>query len=127
MIPARGPNYGVRTRHVTYGDKRMLIGDEAAEVLLEYAAQVVRTGGGDSVTMRAIDPDGNDVEVSFLLGSGVTLMSQTATTSVEEPDNAHAIASMRERLGALQSPSHAHTFTEDEAREMQGSHLELEL
>ena len=114
-------------RHVTYGDKPILIGDEVAAVLLEYAAQVARAGGGDSITLRAIDTDGNDVEVTFLLDAGATLMSQTATTSVQEPDNSEAIAFMRERLATMQSPAQAQAFPEDEAKLMQNSHLELEL
>lgn len=114
-------------RHVTYGDKRMLIGDEVADLLLDYAAQVARVGGGDSITMRAIDTDGNDVEVKFLLDAGATLMSQTATTSVREPDNSEAIAYIRERMATMQSPAQAHAFSDDEAEQMQHANRELEL
>ena len=114
-------------RHLTYGDKQMLIGDEVAAVLLEYAAQVARVGGGDSMTLRAIDTDGNDVEVTLLLDAGATLMSQTATTSVEEPDNREAVAYMRQRLGIMRSPAQVQPFSDDEAKRTHNSHLEMEL
>jgi hypothetical protein len=91
-------------KHVTYSDKSMLIGTEAADLLLEYAAAVIKVHTADTVKLKAIGSDGNMVEATFLLGEGAPLMAETANTEVEEPDNAASITYMREHLQLLTSP-----------------------
>ena len=48
-------------KHVTFGDGAVLMGDEAADTLLEYARVTADASRADSVTLRAISPDGNTV------------------------------------------------------------------
>ena len=91
-------------KHVTYAEKSMLMGTEAADLLLEYAAAVIRVHSADTVELKAIGSDGNSVEATFLLGEGAPLMVETASTDVQEPDNSAAIAYMRERLHLMTSP-----------------------
>jgi hypothetical protein len=91
-------------KHVTYAEKSMLIGTEAADLLMDYAAAVARNHSADTVRLKAIGHDGNSVEATFLLGQGSPLMAETATTDVEEPDNADPVAYMREHLRLLESP-----------------------
>src|ERR1700712_4210183 len=74
-------------KHVTYSEKSMLVGNEAADLLLEYAAAVSKIHTADTVNINALGSDGNNVEATFLLGEGAPLMAETATTDVEEPDN----------------------------------------
>ena len=59
-------------KHVTFGDKALLMGDDAADALLEYARLLSDTDAADSVTLRAISPDGNTVEASFLLNTNTS-------------------------------------------------------
>ena len=91
-------------KHVTYSDKSMLIGSEAADLLVEYAAAIVRAHTADTVTLKAIGADGNSVEATFLLGEGAPLMVETANTDVQEPDNADQVDYMRSHLRLLSSP-----------------------
>ena len=39
-------------KHVTFGDKSLLMGDSAADTLMEYARMLAQSGGADSVTLR---------------------------------------------------------------------------
>jgi hypothetical protein len=79
-------------------DKSLLIGDEAADLLLEYAALLAQIGRGDSVRIRAIGVDGDEVTVGFLLNSGTVLLVETSTSTLPEPDNAGVVRYMRQRL-----------------------------
>ena len=91
-------------KHVTYSDKSMLIGTEAADVLMEYAAALVSAHSGDTVKLNAIGSDGNSVQATFLLGEGAPLMVETASADLEEPDNTSGIQYMRERLRLVSTP-----------------------
>ena len=101
-------------KHVTYAEKSLLVGNEAADVLLEYAAVVARTGSADTVNVMALGAEGNDVVATFLLGAGTVLMAESANTTVEEPDNTAIVAYMRARIVALSSPPPAHPYGDDD-------------
>lgn len=82
----------------------MLVGDEAADLLIQYAAAIIRVHTADTVDLKAIGSDGNAVEATFLLGEGAPLMAETASADIEEPDNSGPVEYMRARLRLLSSP-----------------------
>jgi hypothetical protein len=88
-------------RHVTYSDKSLLVGDEVAELLLRYSARLASSNVADTVEVHAISSDGDEVNAMFLLGEGAPLMSETTTSQLPEPDNAHAIEYMTDRMERL--------------------------
>jgi hypothetical protein len=79
-------------------DKSLLIGDEAGDLLLEYAALLAQIGRGDSVRLKAIGIDGDEVTAGFLLNSGTVLLIETSNSRLPEPDNGEAVRYMRSRL-----------------------------
>jgi hypothetical protein len=87
-------------KHVLFADKSLLVGDAAAETLVEYAALVGQIGSADAVELHAIDADGDAVDVTFLLNSGTALVIQSTHSQLSEPDNAASIAYMRGRIDA---------------------------
>lgn len=88
-------------KHITYGEKSLLLGDEAADLLLEYAAALTTAGRGDKVDLNAISSDGDAVLASFVLGQGVSIMAETTTSTVPGPANEEAIAYMTKQMAAL--------------------------
>lgn len=88
-------------RHVTYSHKSLLVGNAAADLLIEYAAVLGRRSGSDVVTLRAIGADGNEVEASFLLNPSTVLMVETASTPASEPENRPAVDYLRLRIDEL--------------------------
>lgn len=88
-------------KHLTYGDKSLLVGDAVADTLLEYAALLTREASGDTVTVSAVSSDGDEVEASFLLGPGTTMMAETSTTSLPEPENADVVEYMKAAMTRL--------------------------
>ena len=87
-------------------DKSLLIGDEAADLLLEYAALLAQIGGGDAVRVHAIGADGDPVTVGFLLNGGTVLLVETSTSSLPEPENGEAVAYLRGRLASYGMAAH---------------------
>jgi hypothetical protein len=79
-------------------EKSLLIGDAAVLLLLEYAALVAQTQGGDTVRVRAYGADGGEVIASFLLNSGTVLMAETSASTLPEPDNSAAELYLRDQL-----------------------------
>lgn len=88
-------------KHVTYSDKSLLVGDEVADLLMEYAAQLGRMGQTDTVTIRAIGADGNEVSASFLLNPSSILMVESASTTATEPENGLAEEYLQGRINGL--------------------------
>lgn len=91
-------------KHVTYAEKSLLVGGEAADLLIEYAALIGPLHRSDVVTLNAIGSDGNDVEVSFLLNGATNLVVETASTTATEPNNHLAMGYMLERIQDLKYP-----------------------
>jgi hypothetical protein len=88
-------------KHITYAEKSLLVGDEAADVLLKYAAVLGQHNTADRVVLRALGSDGDDVDATFLLGQGAPLMAETSTTQIPEPDNTAAINLMHAAMARL--------------------------
>jgi hypothetical protein len=91
-------------KHLTVESKDLLIGDEAADVLTEYAAIVADQGLGDRVELHAFSSDGDEVTATIVLSAGTTFLTETTHNSLPEPDNSDAIAYMRQRIALATTP-----------------------
>lgn len=91
-------------KHLTYADKSLLVDNESADLIVDYAVAIASSGTADKVELRGFGADGDEVVGSFVLNSGTILMAETVHTSIPDPDNSEAVAYMRGRLGRLQSP-----------------------
>jgi hypothetical protein len=88
-------------KQVTYGDRSVLVGDDAADTLIEYGAAVARSGGAETVRLRVISPIGDDVVATFLLDSGTSLFVETVPSKEVEPENDDTVDAVRGRLETL--------------------------
>lgn len=71
---------------------------------MEYARLVASSGHADTVKVRALGADGQEVVATLLLNQGTPLMAESTHSSMVEPDNAEAVEYMRGRVGLLDSP-----------------------
>ena len=94
-------------KHITYAQKSLLVGDAAADALVDYAAAIARHATADTVTLKAFGADGADVEATFVLDSGTVVMSETTQSSIAEPDNSEVEEYMRQHTRLLDSPPEA--------------------
>jgi hypothetical protein len=88
-------------KHVTLADKSLLLGDDAADLLVEYAKLLGQDSSADSVELHAISSDGDEVMATFLLNGGLTIVSETTTSTIPEPDNAKAEEYMHTQIVQL--------------------------
>jgi hypothetical protein len=91
-------------KHVTFGEKSLLMDDETADWLIEYATALGVAGSSDHVTVSAVGADGNEVVATFLLNGGTELMAESSTSEMQPPANEEAVRYMQERTSALRNP-----------------------
>ncbi|NLP85243.1 hypothetical protein HF576_15450 [Microbacterium sp. CFH 90308] len=91
-------------KHVMYAEKSLLMGDDVADALLEYARLLAETSHADTVTVRAIGMDGNTVDAAFLLNSTSTMMVESTNSTVVPPDNEEAVRYLQGRIERMQRP-----------------------
>jgi hypothetical protein len=101
-------------KHVTFGDKSLLMDDEAADSLLEYARLLGEDSRADTVTVRALGADGNTVDVAFLLNASSVLVVESTNSIVEPPENDEAVRYMQERIEQLVRPPEVKSERVDE-------------
>jgi len=101
----------------------MFTGDAAADALVQYAAALAKAGDADSVKLRIVSPDGNEVEAHFLLDSGAPLMAESTNSNLPEPDNAEVVEYMQRRIMELTNPQPAEPIDQS----MPASYEELDL
>jgi hypothetical protein len=90
--------------HLTFSDKSLLVGDEIARLVIEYAAALASAGRADTVEIVAYGADSDKVTALLLLDEGAPLMGESTHTDLPEPDNSAATEYVREQLNNLTSP-----------------------
>ncbi|MCU1550577.1 MAG: hypothetical protein JWR36_1137 [Glaciihabitans sp.] len=111
-------------KHLTFADKSILLGDQTADLIMEYAALLAQRHTADTVTVHAIGADGNDVEATLLLDQGAPLMIETATTTVQEPDNVSTEQYMSDRMQMMSSPPPGLALERDSIDQIEDWHHE---
>ncbi len=91
-------------KHIMFAEKSLLMGDEVADLLLAYAQALAENSRADTVTVRAISPDGNTVDAAFLLNAATVMMTESTNSTVEAPENEEAVKYLRERIDRLANP-----------------------
>lgn len=84
--------------HLTFVGKSLLVGDEVAELIIEYAAALARLGGADTVRLTACGVDVDKLQALLLLGQGASIMAETSSINMPEPDNRDVVSYMKQRL-----------------------------
>ena len=90
---------------MTFGKKSFLLGNEAADAVLKYAALLAQNHTADTVTLNAISSDGDEVRVTMLLDMGAPIMSETTHNSQPEPENSVAVSYMAAQTSQLAGSS----------------------
>jgi len=94
-------------KHLAYAEKSLLVGDDAADLVLEYASALSNRGVSDTVELNAFGADGGEVVATLLLGQGAPVMAESTVTSMAALDNSDTVAYIRSRLDEFASPPEA--------------------
>lgn len=78
-------------KKLVVGGTALLVGDDAADAIVEYAAVLARAGSADTVELRAIDPSGRGVQAYYALTATCAAMAQSTDSSGPEPDNTEIV------------------------------------
>ena len=84
--------------HLTFADKSLLVGNEVADLLVEYSAVLAEAGQADSIAVNAYSSDGQKVTAKFALSEGAAILAETTQTDLPDPDNEEAESYLREQI-----------------------------
>jgi hypothetical protein len=93
--------------HLTFADKDLFLGTDAAELIVEYAAALARQHTADTVRVNAYGADGDKVEALLLLDEGAPLMVETSHSDLPDPENDDVLDYIRERMQELSGTNEA--------------------
>ena len=89
---------------LNYGDTEWLVGDEAAELLMNYSVLMARVGTADSVNVTMLNNHGEPQNLNILIGPSTMMTSRETATDFPEPENARAVAEVRGKIAAIEEP-----------------------
>jgi len=101
-------------KELIFPGRAVLVGDAAADAVVDYSAVLTRMASADTIELRALDEKGRSVEVYYMLGSAAPVMAQTVESELAEPDNAEALRYMHAAIRRL-DPNLVDSVYDDEA------------
>lgn len=96
-------------KQLSYDGASWLLGDDAADALIEYAVALGRKDSADAIELSAINPEGHEEQVAFLIGPATMMTSETTHSDFDEPDNTDAVVDLRQRSREAGPPHPAPT------------------
>lgn len=100
-------------KQLTYDGGTWLLGDDAADALLNYAVALGRRAAADSIELSVIDPDGHPERLTLLIGPATMMSAGTSRSQADEPDNREVVEEMRKRSRAAAPPAPARPSRSD--------------
>jgi hypothetical protein len=88
-------------KELIFPGRAVLVGDAAADAVVDYSAVLTRMASADTIELRALDEKGRSVEVYYMLGSAAPVMAQTVESQLAEPDNDEAVRYMHAAIRRL--------------------------
>lgn len=90
---------------LNYGDTEWLVGDEAAQLLMDYSVLMARVNTADSINVTMLDRHGEPQNLNILIGPATMMTSRESPGLYPEPENASAVAEIREKIAAIEEPT----------------------
>lgn len=89
-------------KQLRYEDRVWMVGDEIASLMMDLSAALAKVDSAEHVKFRALDPNGHETEVEFLLGPATMMVAEPVeVTDHAEPDNDALQRKIRERIDIL--------------------------
>jgi hypothetical protein len=88
-------------KELIFPGRAVLVGDAAADAVVDYSAVLTRMASADTIELRALDENGHGIEAYYLLGGAAAVMAQTVESALAEPDNDEAVRYMRAAIRRL--------------------------
>lgn len=91
-------------KSITYAEKSWLLGDAAADAVVEYAVLLAKTNSADSVDLQALSADGAPHLLTLVIGPATMMTAASEASVADEPDNEEAVAIIHERMRVITHP-----------------------
>jgi hypothetical protein len=103
-------------KRLSYLDVHIFVGDDFADAVLDFAAALARSQAAETLHFNAVDERGEPSVVGFLLGPASSLIIQSTTLSLPEPDNTAAFEFLSGRMSdhAVARPAPEQPTTESQ-------------
>lgn len=88
-------------REVVYAGGSFVTGDDIADALLEYAAELANAARAATVHVPALGTLGQDVDIAVVVGPSSQLLSTPSEDPHDEPDGTRFIEDVHQRLEEL--------------------------
>ena len=79
-------------------DALLIVGDEVADLVADYAVLVARVNTADSVQLNAYDEGGDYVQATLVLSNGGAILVESTNSNLPDPDNSKAEQYIRSRI-----------------------------
>ena len=89
---------------LNYGDTEWLVGDEAAQLLMDYSVLMARVNTADSINVTMLDSHGESQNLNILIGPATMMTSRATVSEFAEPENDAAVAEVRGKIAAIEDP-----------------------
>ena len=105
-------------KRLTYLNVHVYVGDAFADAVLDFAAALAREGIAETLRFKAVDEQGEPKTVSFLLGPASSMVIESTTLTLAEPDNREAFEFLSGRMShhAIPRPSPEQPTVESQRR-----------
>ena len=90
-----------RVKELVFAGRSLLVGDDAADAVVEYTAVLARSASADTVELRALTSAGERVDAYLVLDAAAPVMALTTASAKAEPDNLHIVQYMHEAIHRL--------------------------
>jgi hypothetical protein len=94
-------------KRIIYGETSWLIGDDAADTVLQFAVELAQRDSAAAIDLTVLDAAGAEQTVRFLIGPATMMMAESTGSSFPEPDNTAALDGMRDQLDLMAHPPNA--------------------
>lgn len=91
-------------KRVTYAEMSLLLDDDAADWLIEYARALGTVDGTDTVSLRGLNRAGEHVQATFLLNASTQLVAESARGAETPPPNDEVVRYMQDRVAVIIAP-----------------------
>ncbi|MGN6127381.1 MAG: hypothetical protein ACTHON_12490 [Humibacter sp.] len=94
-----------------------LLGDDAADTVVDYATVLTRLSSADAIELRARTVDGRDTTVYFVLNSATSVLALSVADDGSEPDNRAPVSYMRQAIERIDPSTESYLWGPESADE----------
>ncbi|GAB3394763.1 hypothetical protein GCM10027568_25900 [Humibacter soli] len=94
-----------------------LLGDDAADTVVDYVTVLTRLSSADAIELRARTMDGRETTIYFVVNSATSVLAQSVSEDGPEPDNRAPVNYMRQAIQRIDPSTESYLWGPESADE----------